>query len=285
MPIDASTRRRRRGGCLVTIALLVLGLVLGVWGIDRHLVPALTPEMCTVEIGDQSTTLAPEQAENAATIAAVGVRRGLPQRAVTIALATALQESKLRNLDHGDRDSLGLFQQRPSQGWGTPAQLRDPVYATEAFYDHLVRVRDYRDLPLTVVAQKVQRSGFPDAYARHEERATLLSTAFTGREPAAVTCSLDDPEARSSTADIRAALEAQLGVSPAASGDRVTGVVASPQLAWATASWAVAHADSTGITEVTVADRTWSRGHTARATRWVTGPDTGARSVTISTTH
>lgn len=67
-----------------------------------------------------SYAFSPEQAVNAATITAVGTGRGLPERAVTIALATALQESSLRNINHGDRDSLGLFQQRPSQGWGTP---------------------------------------------------------------------------------------------------------------------------------------------------------------------
>ncbi|WP_330459652.1 heavy metal transporter [Streptomyces sp. NBC_00820] len=130
----------------------------------------------------------PEQAGNAATIAAVGTGRGMPERAVTIALATALQESGLRNIRHGDRDSLGLFQQRPSQGWGTERQIMDPAYSAGIFYAHLARVPDYADLPLTVAAQKVQRSGYPEAYAKHEPDATLLASALTGYSPATLTC-------------------------------------------------------------------------------------------------
>jgi hypothetical protein len=123
----------------------------------------------------------PEQAVNAATITAVGTARGLPERAVAIALATALQESGLRNIAHGDRDSLGLFQQRPSQGWGTAKEIQDPTYAAGEFYDHLVKVSGYSRLPLTVAAQRVQRSGYPQAYAKHEQDATLLAAALTGR--------------------------------------------------------------------------------------------------------
>ncbi|MEU6535441.1 heavy metal transporter [Streptomyces sp. NPDC047000] len=130
----------------------------------------------------------PEQAVNAATIAAVGTGRGMPQRAVTIALATALQESGLRNIESGDRDSLGLFQQRPSQGWGTEKQIMDPSYAAGIFYEHLVRVPGYTGLPLTVAAQRVQRSGYPEAYAKHETDATLLSAALTGHAAATLTC-------------------------------------------------------------------------------------------------
>ncbi|GGJ10037.1 hypothetical protein GCM10010121_020500 [Streptomyces brasiliensis] len=130
----------------------------------------------------------PEQAVNAATIAAVGTGRGMPQRAVAIALATALQESGLRNIEHGDRDSLGLFQQRPSQGWGTEKQIMDPSYAAGMFYEHLAKVPDYQDLPLTVAAQRVQRSGYPEAYAKHEPDAALLAAALTGRTAASLTC-------------------------------------------------------------------------------------------------
>ena len=129
-----------------------------------------------------------EQAVNAATISVVGTNRGMPERAVTIALATALQESGLRNIDYGDRDSLGLFQQRPSQGWGTETQIMDPAYAASEFYEHLAKVPDYSELPLTVAAQRVQRSGFPDAYAKHETDATLLAAALTGRAAGTLTC-------------------------------------------------------------------------------------------------
>lgn len=130
----------------------------------------------------------PEQAVNAATITAVGTARKLPDRAVTIALAAALQESALRNLDHGDKDSLGLFQQRPSQGWGKPEEIMDPAYSAGLFYDHLVEVPGYLDLPLTDAAQRVQRSAFPDAYAKHEPDAELLAAALTGRSAATLTC-------------------------------------------------------------------------------------------------
>src|SRR3954447_7046263 len=100
-----------------------------------------------------------DQAASATTIAAVGVQLGLPPHAVTVALATALQESKLRNLAGGDRDSLGLFQQRPSQGWGTPDQILDPVYSATAFYNALLKVKNWDSLPVNDAAQKVQRSG------------------------------------------------------------------------------------------------------------------------------
>jgi hypothetical protein len=104
--------------------------------------------------------------------------RGLPDRAVVIALATAQQESGLRNIDYGDRDSLGLFQQRPSQGWGTEAQVTDPVYAAGTFFDRLVGVPGWDTGRLTDVAQTVQRSGFPEAYQKHEAMAIDLTAAL-----------------------------------------------------------------------------------------------------------
>jgi len=149
----------------------------------RGVGPFPDPEGCTVEVGDVVADLSTEQAENAATIAAVGVRRGLPARAVSIALATAYQESKINNLDHGDRDSLGLFQQRPSMGWGTPEQLQDPYYATNAFYDALEKVDGYDSMRITEAAQAVQRSGFPEAYEDHADDARALASALTGYSP------------------------------------------------------------------------------------------------------
>ncbi len=125
-----------------------------------------------------AVTISPEQAGNAALIAGVAWDRGLPDRAVVIALATAQQESGLRNLDHGDRDSLGLFQQRPSQGWGTEAQVTDPLYAAGIFFDRLVGVPGWDTGRLTDVAQSVQRSGFPEAYQKHEAMAVDLTAAL-----------------------------------------------------------------------------------------------------------
>ncbi|MFE9248040.1 hypothetical protein [Streptomyces sp. NPDC007088] len=152
-----------------------------------------------------------DQAVNAATISAVGTSRGLPERAVTIALATALQESGLRNIGYGDRDSLGLFQQRPSQGWGTRTQVMDPVYAANQFYARLVKVPRYTSLPLTEAAQRVQRSAFPDAYAKHEPDASLLSAALTGRAAAALTCAGTVPPGHGDPARVRAALARAFG--------------------------------------------------------------------------
>ena len=149
----------------------------------RGVGPFPNPEGCHVAVGGVSTDLSTDQAENATTIAAVGVRRGLPARAVSIALATAYQESKIRNLDHGDRDSLGLFQQRPSMGWGTAKQLQNPFYATNAFYNELQKIHGYNSMRITEAAQAVQRSGFPEAYGDHEADARALASALTGYSP------------------------------------------------------------------------------------------------------
>ncbi|MFF2305936.1 C40 family peptidase [Streptomyces sp. NPDC058128] len=131
-----------------------------------------------------------KQVPNAKIIVATGIEKRVPARGQIIALATALQESTLINLDHGDRDSLGLFQQRPSQGWGTHEQILNPVYASGKFYDRLLQLRDWAHMPVTVAAQKVQRSGFPDAYAKHEPLATALQQAIApqlGAAPAGQT--------------------------------------------------------------------------------------------------
>ena len=151
----------------------VAAVVAGVVAIQRALsttAPA-RPRAPWVMGGTTPYPLGVDQTANATTIAAVGKAMGLPDHAVTVALATALQESGLRNLDHGDLDSLGLFQQRPSQGWGTPAQILTPTYAARTFYTHLVQVPNWESLPLTEAAQKVQRSAAPNAYALWEPEA------------------------------------------------------------------------------------------------------------------
>ncbi|WP_031008865.1 C40 family peptidase [Streptomyces sp. NRRL F-5727] len=119
-----------------------------------------------------------EQIPHARTIVATGIDLGVPERGQVVALATAIQESRLRNLSYGDRDSLGLFQQRPSQGWGTPAQIRDPAYASKKFYEGLLKVSGWQQMTITQAAQAVQRSGFPDAYAQWEPLARALQQAL-----------------------------------------------------------------------------------------------------------
>ncbi len=187
LPSAAAPRRSSRaseggaGGRFLVLVLVAVLVFTGV-GVAFYLGagPLPDPEGCEVTVGRTTVELDTEQAENATLIAALGVRRGLPARAVSIALATARQESKLRNLDHGDRDSLGLFQQRPSQGWGTERQVQRPTYAINAFYDALEQVPGYEEMRITEAAQEVQRSAFPEAYALHEEDSRALASALTG---------------------------------------------------------------------------------------------------------
>lgn len=120
------------------------------------------------------TTWSPEQQKNAKLIIAVGRLLSASDRDIQIALMTAMQESSLRNLSGGDRDSVGLFQQRPSQGWGTPAQLMRPDYSSRKFYNALFKIKDREAMSLTQAAQAVQRSGHPDAYAKWEKDAAAL---------------------------------------------------------------------------------------------------------------
>lgn len=122
----------------------------------------------------QPAALTPHMQANARTIVEVSRRMNLPPRAAVIALATALQESHLRNTSGGHLDSAGLFQQRPSAGWGTYGQVTNPEYSARKFYSELLKVPGWRSLPLTVAAQDVQVSAFPWAYARWEGAAASI---------------------------------------------------------------------------------------------------------------
>ncbi|MGW2046224.1 C40 family peptidase [Streptomyces sp. NPDC001858] len=135
------------------------------------------------DIRVEGLDLPAEQVPNAATVVAVGLSLDVPEKGQIIALATAMQESRLRNLNYGDRDSLGLFQQRPSQGWGTAEQIRDPVYASQQFYKHLLKVDGWQQMTVTQAAQAVQKSGLPDAYAQWENLATALQNAIAKTFP------------------------------------------------------------------------------------------------------
>lgn len=255
--IDASPRRvvpparPRRPSSVAAVAVMVACVLLLVWGINRivggggHFTPG-----CTVATSAGRFTLNPTQAANASTIAAVGKHLGMPDHAVTVALAASLQESGLVNLAHGDRDSVGLFQQRPSEGWGPPFELRHPVYAATAFYRALTRVPGWETLTVTKAAQDVQHSAAPDAYANEEPEARSLAIALTGEVPAAFACHLRS-EASSMSSAWRAALADQLGKvspeSPVSSSD-----------GWALASWLVAHAKQYGFTSVSFAGRSWT---------------------------
>ena len=188
--------RTERGRVRLLAVLLVVALVTGgvVLMFELGVGPFPAPEGCRADVGGVEVDLSTTQAENASLIAAIAVRRGLPARAASIALATAFQESKLTNLDYGDADSVGLFQQRPSQGWGTRDQLLDPVYATNAFYDALQKVDGYENMRITEAAQKVQKSGYPEAYEQHADGARALASALTGWSPAKFSCVARTPE-------------------------------------------------------------------------------------------
>jgi hypothetical protein len=249
----------------------VLGI--GVTGVvvalDRFQEPVVVTQRCRAELDGTSWDLSPVQSDNAALVVGATVQRGMPARAGTIAIATALQESRLVNIDYGDRDSVGLFQQRPSQGWGTVEQIMDPVYSTHAFLDVLAEVEGYEGLEITDAAQRVQRSGFPEAYAQHEARARAWASALTGYSPASVTCALRPADGGVTGAELLARAERDFGTLPGTVDD--DGVVALDaaslpggdqdpgRLGWSVAQWAVAVAATQGVDTVSVADRTWTR--------------------------
>ena len=208
------------------------------------------PPECRFAVGSAAYYFDLEQAANATTIAAVGKRMGLPDHAVTVAVATALQESGLHNLTHGDRDSLGLFQQRPSQGWGAPSQILTPSYAAAAFYQHLVAVAGWQTLPITDAAQRVQRSGSPTAYARWESEARVIARATTGEVPAGLSCRAPVRMAASPVV-LQQAMSQELGAP-------TIGVAVDSARGWTVASWLVGHASPLGIRSVAFGGQIWT---------------------------
>ncbi len=178
---------------IAVVGLLATGVVVGLLGssgYNQALAMPCLPTLNPINGGGWSPVgpeeLDEEQAAVASAIIQIGQHRQLPPRAWQVALQAGMTESRLHNLNYGDRDSLGLFQQRPSQGWGTPAQVRDPEYAAGEFYERLVQVPGWRTGRLTEVAQAVQRSGFPELYQQHEGMAVELTAALQqGRTPCA----------------------------------------------------------------------------------------------------
>jgi hypothetical protein len=280
-----SPRQRRLVAGLVVVVLAVTGTaaVLGV----RHLRALVSGEQCQVTASGTTFSWAPDQASNAAAITAIAVQRGMPPRAATIAIATAMQESKVRNVKFGDRDSLGLFQQRPSQGWGTAEQILDPEYSTNKFYDALEKVKGYASMDIAKAAQKVQRSAAGEAYAQHEAQARVTASVLSGQTHAGMTCALQDPATPGDPGEVAALVEKDFGVSAREGKTSVTVQADSDDLAWAVASWAVARATDTGATRVVLGDQEWQRGMQDSALEWHTvdaEPGADARTVTIHLT-
>jgi hypothetical protein len=267
--------RRLRAVALICSALVLLVAAAGYLAahLARHGTAAQPPPPpgCQAGTGVAAIPLGVGQAGIAATIAGVAARHGLGRRAVTIAYAAALQESQLQNLGYGDRDSVGVFQQRPSQGWGTTAELEDPVYATTKFFAALVRIRGYAAMPVDRAAQDVQHSADGYAYGQWTEVATLLAGYFTGTSPGGVSCWYS----AGARADLAGALNqltstfgprGENGVLAAISTDRSekkkkdgTDAVVRVQrgAAWTVASWLVAYAQQYGISQVTYAGYLW----------------------------
>ncbi|MFY1687267.1 hypothetical protein [Plantactinospora sp. WMMB782] len=248
---------------LALAAVAGFGVYLGAREYGHKLpIPRAAPG-CVVE-ADGRVTLNAEQMANAATIAAVGVRRKMPERAVVVALATAFQESRLRNLASGDRDSVGLFQQRPSQGWGTPEQIRDPRYAATRFYNALKRVRGWEQMEVTVAAQRVQRSAFPNAYQQWADESEVLTRALLGNATGAVACTVGrEPAMRgnAAAAALTAGLKLDWGRLETSVPGELTGLAVpttDPQVGWRYAHWLVSHADDHGVRTVRFGDLQWS---------------------------
>ena len=245
-------RRRTRIAVRVTASIVLLALAAGalaIWvlgGTKRAI-----PSDCFVVAGTSHYQIDTAQAENATTIAAVGKRLGLPDHAVTVALAAALQESRLTNIAYGDRDSLGLFQQRPSQGWGTPAQIMRPPYAAKRFFAALEHVPGWQTMSVTDAAQAVQHSDAPQAYASWEPLARTLAVATTGEVAAGLSCEFPLPRPKGPVTSPISVMTQETGpLALRAPGSRKRG--------WLAASWLVGHAQRFGITSVTFGTHRWT---------------------------
>jgi hypothetical protein len=256
----------------VVLGLVAAAVLFGTVVRDRA---PMRAEFCVAQVGDTRAQLDLEQGRWASLIAAIAQQRGLPPRATTIAIATAFQESKIHNVDYGDRDSVGLFQQRPSQGWGTVAQIMDPHYAIGEFYDALVRIDGYQDMVINDAAQRVQRSGFPHAYAQHEDYSRALASALRGYSPAKFTCQVNPGGSGSTTAVVEDVQKAFGDITVTRDGDEasypLTGRPADVEArGWAVAQYLVGQASSLGISKVSFDGRQWTaadsdRGWTADA--------------------
>ncbi len=253
---------RAVGVLVVTLALLAaLGVGAFLYLRNRGgTEPIPGQERCVATANDQSVAVDLDQAHYASIIVGLSVRRGLPPRAASIAMATVYQETGIRNLSYGDRDSVGLFQQRPSQGWGSVRQLSDPYYATGKFYDALVKIDGWESGDINDVAQRVQRSGYPEAYRDHESDARVLASTLTGHSPGGFRC-LDRSNTPGDPEGLASSLRKTFGkVSPQTVDSTVVINARNTRLAWAYAHHAVANAKYYGVTTVKIGDQTWQTG-------------------------
>jgi hypothetical protein len=296
-PADYRRPSWRRPLIVLTVIAVLLGLLaFGAYTVYHRVTQALIIPGCQAGTGDSAVPLDFGQAADAATVAGVAVRERLPSRALTIAYATAFQESKLENLTYGDLDSVGIFQQRPSQGWGSTAQLEDPAYAAQAFFGALVKVPNYSTIAVYEAAQAVQKSADGYAYQQYAQQGALLAADYT-TVPHAVTCWYN-PAQQASSQGVSAKLNlhgaaeqldhvfgapgqdgALTGVTRIRSGssDLITTV---PGAGWSVANWLVSNASSYGITQVSYAGYRWTAA--LSETSWQADPAATAGGIVAS---
>jgi hypothetical protein len=278
------------------VVLLAVGGFAAYSAYQHFVTKLLTVPGCQSGTGVDAFPLDFVQASDAAVIAGVAAREHLPRQALVIAYATALQESHLENLSYGDLDSVGIFQQRPSEGWGTPAQLQDPVYASTAFFRALVKIPGYTRLPVYQAAQDVQHSADGSAYEQYAQTGAALADQFTVT-PHEVTCWYDPATQAASNGvstrlNMRAAdrdLKRTFGrpaergpvrrVTTARSGKSGTFAVTAAG-GWAVANWLVTNASSYGITQVRYGGYQWTAGLTETA--WQRDPGSATGSIVAS---
>lgn len=242
----------------ITLVLLAALGFAGWKGYD-YLHARLTPERCTiVSAQGESLSLTQEQSEMAAIIVAASYKAELPERAAVIALATAYQESGIRNLDYGDRDSLGLFQQRPDPrfDWGTAEQIMDPWYSSLRFYEELVKFKKWQNEDINDQAQKVQRSGHPQAYRKHVPNSTALAAALRGSVQQAITC-VNFQEPAPNPDPILAVLAPIPGVEVKKEGNQIQVSSDDEQQLWAAVQLAILNTYSAGVTKVEILGQSW----------------------------
>jgi uncharacterized membrane protein YgcG len=270
------------------LAVLAVGGFLVVRAFAPEIAPVLTGSGCVATGDHQSILLDTEQGSIAATIAGVAHQQAMPRVAVTIAYATAMQESKLHNLDYGDRDSVGVFQQRPSEGWGPRKDLEDPIYASAKFFRALRTVPGYRKMPVYQAAQAVQHSADGAAYTQYEKMAAAMTPAFTGQRGHAVYCwSGSDSRAPANVRGITSGLGSTFGPAMAAAASEqvtqrrdsrssATGggssgaggsgagggsvrmqVRVGPRFGWEVATWLVTHASTYHIHQIRFGGYQW----------------------------
>ena len=283
--------RWRRVVVVLTILVLVLGgLAYAGFRIYQRVSTALIIPGCQAGSGSGALPIDQQQAPIAATVAGVAARMGLPLRALEIGYATALQESKLTNPTYGDRDSVGVFQQRPSEGWGSTAQLEDPEYATTAFFSALVKVPNYLSLPIDQAAQEVQHSADGSAYSQWDSTAEFLATSYV-TTPHAVTCWYTPAaNTKANLASAGSGLVGIFGPTGAASNGAVLQSVSSgasglevrarPEDGWTVANWLMANASTYGLTKVSYDGWEWSASLTE--TSWQAAPSANTGSILAS---